>query len=297
MSSAAVATNACGPISIRKALDLWEIMNTFDVWSLVVYLQQLAEITFKCEKLKADSGGGTVVPVGQVAELCSVIDNIRTMCSKNHLHTAVDGIQIVVMSMGNVHTDPPDASMVLGYLARVNDIVITDLRLFSFVGVPSQQVKYFEQDQLFGASVFHKFPNAQAELRDAGNSLALDLYDAAVFHLLRVSEHGLRALARKLAVKLKDKGKPQPLEYADWNKVITDCKNRIESAKKTSAGPRKQHRLQLYAEAADHCEYMKDLWRNDSAHTRKRYVKHEALAAFDRVQAFITFLADKALSN
>src|ERR1035438_9484179 len=174
MSSAAVATIVCELISIRKALDLWEIMNTFDVWSLAVHVQRLAEIVFKCERLKSESGGGTILPVGQVAELCSVIDNLRTMCSKNHLHTAVDGIQRVVLSMGNVHTDPPDASMVLGYLARINDTVIADVRLFSFVGVPSQQVKYFEQDQLFGASVFHKFPSAQMELKDAGNSLALD---------------------------------------------------------------------------------------------------------------------------
>jgi hypothetical protein len=36
---------------------------------------------------------------------------------------------------------------------------------------------------------------------------------------------------------------------------------------------------------------MKDIWRNSVSHTRKAYIRDEALAAFNRVGDFMKFLA------
>jgi len=109
---------------------------------------------------------------------------------------------------------------------------------------------------------------------------------------MRVSEFGLRRIAAKLKVKLFDKGKLQQVEYATWGKVIDGVHLKIKAARQLSAGAKKQAQLTRFSEAGDHLRiFMKDIWRNSVSHTRKPYIRDEALAAFNRVGAFMKFLA------
>jgi hypothetical protein len=163
-------------------------------------------------------------------------------------------------------------------------------RRFAYIKQPNDS--YFEQERLFGEAVYVSFPEIRTDIKDAGNCIAAELYTAAVYHLMRVSEFGLRRLARKLRVTLKDKNKPCLIEYATWDKVITGCKSRITKAQAKSAGPKKQSELERYADAADHGVFMKDIWRNNMAHARKPYTEPEAVAAYGRVRDFMAFLAE-----
>jgi hypothetical protein len=165
------------------------------------------------------------------------------------------------------------------------------LQKSQFAHIPAPDDKYFENDKLFGDDAFEIFEEARQDLKDAGNCLASALYTACVFHLMRVSEFGLRRLAGKLKVKLFDKGKRQQVEDATWDKVIDRVHDKIKAARQLSAGPKKQAQLTRFSEAGDHCTFMKDIWRNSVSHTRKAYIRDEALAAFNRVGDFMKFLA------
>jgi hypothetical protein len=160
---------------------------------------------------------------------------------------------------------------------------------FAYIPTPNDQ--YFEQEQLFGGSVYALFPEARGDIKDAGNCIAAELYTAAVFHLMRASEYGLRALARKTRVKLTHKGKRQPLDTATWEKVIAATKSKLNSAHSMKFGPKRAERIRYYADLADRCSYVKDIWRNDTMHARGSYLKHDALAALDRVSGFMQILA------
>jgi hypothetical protein len=164
---------------------------------------------------------------------------------------------------------------------------------FAFIPYPNDQ--YFEQDKLFGERVYEAFPQAREDVKSAGNAIAAELYTASVFHLMRVSEYGLRALARRLRVRLTDKHRPQRLEYADWNRIIDACKGQISASRKLSHGPKKQNALELYSEMADRCEYIKDIWRNEASHTRRAYACHDVLGALERVKGFMVLLAERVL--
>ncbi len=50
--------------------------------------------------------------------------------------------------------------------------------------------------------------------------------------------------------------------------------------------------LQFYSAMADQCEYIKDIWRNEIAHTRRTYSKEEALGVINRVKEFVKELVD-----
>jgi hypothetical protein len=158
--------------------------------------------------------------------------------------------------------------------------------------VPPERVEYIDLPTAWHeAGILPWFPDAIYDIEAAGECLAMDLNTASVFHSMRIAEHGLRWLARKLKVKLTDKGKPMPITHATWDKVITGVKNRIAAARAGSAGVKKQNELARLARAVDQCDYMKDIWRNDVAHARREYNSADAKAALDRVRDFMQSLA------
>ena len=179
----------------------------------------------------------------------------------------------------------------MGHLETIRQMVESELKARKFLYLPESQDRYFEKDQLFGEDVYQAFPDAREDLTAAGTAFAMELYTASVVYLMRVAEYGLRKLARRMKIKIIDKATLIPLEYADWGKVVTAIQNEIVSVRKLPHGPKRQRRLEIYSDAADHCDYMKDIWRNTTAHARKSYIESEALATMDRVQAFMQFLS------
>jgi hypothetical protein len=107
---------------------------------------------------------------------------------------------------------------------------------------------------------------------------------------MRIAERGLRDITKGLGLKIIDKGAPIPVESATWANVITQIQSGITVQRQKTKGKAQALRLQHYAEAADHCEYMKDLWRNEVSHAGKFYNEGEALSALNRVHDFMLFL-------
>ena len=157
-----------------------------------------------------------------------------------------------------------------------------------FAFIPADKVEYFEQHDLFGEGVSSAFPSAQPEIKDAGNCLAADLYTAAVFHLMRAAEHGLRALARHLRVKMSVQ-----LEYACWEEVIRAIDKKLVVLRTKSRGKKKSEALEFYRLTLSECEMMKDVWRNPVAHARRRYNEVEAISVCSRVRDFMQRLSER----
>jgi hypothetical protein len=163
-------------------------------------------------------------------------------------------------------------------------------RLFLFI--PADRASYFNNpDAVLGKGIVAAFPEAVQDMRDAGNCYALDLPTAAVFHAMRVAEHGLKKIARILRVKLRDKGQYFSVEYGDWNKIIVGIRGKVDAARRLPAGAKRENRLRVYSEVADHCEYMKDTWRNSICHARKDFNLPGALEALQQVRGFMQIAA------
>jgi hypothetical protein len=184
------------------------------------------------------------------------------------------------------------AELLTHELFKLKQLIVMESSKKSLAFISPPYDIFFEQERLFGDLVYEVFPEARSDLKDAGNCLAASLPTAGVFHLMRVAEYGLRELARRLHVKLTHTGKAVPIEFADWNQVLTEIKNKIAVARKTPGGPKRQAKYELYSNAADHCEYMKDIWRNNIAHARKAYSGPEAVGVLQRVRDFMQFLSN-----
>ena len=287
----------------RRLISLWQMITEYPVvqfWWLSHELLRLEHL------LRGDDGGpGTVqvisssvanFPVGLAAQITAVIQFAEPHCKNfGFQDTAMLPLWNIKAALEKIRLLKPNTLDPSADIARdlksLRKTIEMELGKRKFVYVEPKNIAYFEQDRLYGDLVYETFQAARQDLKDAGNCLAISLPTACMFHLMRVTEHGLRSLARKMHVQLTHKGKNCPIEFGDWDKLITGIKNKITAARSLSAGSKKQAQLEMYSNAADHCEYMKDIWRNNLSHSRKAYIDQEALAALVRVGDFMTFLA------
>jgi hypothetical protein len=144
---------------------------------------------------------------------------------------------------------------------------------------------------LFGKAVNKAFPSAESDIKAAGNCLSADLNTAAVFHLMRAMEVGLRAFARHLKVwKVK---KHVPLEFGTWGEIITALTAKIDALSRVTRGRKRRETLDFHEGALIELRAVKDLWRDKVMHAQGDYDKHQALTALNHVRGFMQRLAAK----
>jgi len=159
--------------------------------------------------------------------------------------------------------------------------------------VNPEKVEFFRGgSRLFGEKVLLAFPSAKNEIQAAGDCLAVDLNTAAVFHLMRAAEFGMRALAVHLKVKLKGK----PIEHGGWNEIIEQIEKKVELRRKRYDESRKKNKkelefLKFCRIMADELYKFKEFDRNNTMHSIRSYNESEAKGVFDRVKEFMQRLS------
>ena len=150
-----------------------------------------------------------------------------------------------------------------------------------FYGPVSKYAAYFEPPKLFGDEVFNRFPSANNDIFEAGTCLALERGTAAVMHLMRVVEVGLKALGATLGVGLQN----------DWGAYLREINTAVE-AKIKSTGKRSQEE-QFYAEARVTMDSVRMAWRNATMHVENNYSPERADEILGSVRTLMRHLATK----
>lgn len=170
-----------------------------------------------------------------------------------------------------------------------------DLEEHLFMYFPSGQVKYYQQEKLFGPEVFESFPGASHDVTEAGNCYALERYTACVFHCMRVLEKGLHALVRDLnANHSANIVFNKEIESVNWGNIIEKTEAEIRRLIAPNAQPRMPHDdLQFFSQTVIEFVYFKSAWRDDVSHSRSNYDDTEALTVLNHVEAFMRKIAAK----
>jgi hypothetical protein len=271
----------------RRIWSLWDIMNAYEIRHLCTVMFNFGGLLSGLDVKRAELGD-IQLPDDSRNNFDAVLDSSKTLCGELQFIESLDIIIEAKKWLREVQR--PTIGMLEVQLRNVHAAISREVKKWKFVRIPDKAISYFEQERLFGDEVYSGFPDARADIKDAGNCIATELPTAAMFHLMRASEYGLRRLAHKLKVKLTHKGKNHPIDYADWEKVITGIKNKIADSRQLPHGSRREERLSMYSDAADHCTFVKDIWRNNLSHTRSPYRTAEAIAAFERIRDFLKFL-------
>jgi hypothetical protein len=283
MGSGAVLGRPYGLVS------LCELMYKFNVAELASLVSELA-VAGRLASIVDMKNPGCTTPEAAVKQLTRCFEKLQAIQGDLQLDHALR--TQIYMHIKQIEKGTADlrANALQVAISSVYGALLGNLSTRFFLFVPADKAKHYQNAEMFGAAVV-RFPEAIEDMSDAGTCYAANLPAACVFHLMRVAEFGLRALARKLNVSLRDKGKPCHIEYATWNKVLEGVDTKIKKLRAKSAGAKKNEELQFYSDAAEHCRHVRDIWRNEVSHTRTRYNEHEAFAAMNRISDFMQLLA------
>lgn len=143
--------------------------------------------------------------------------------------------------------------------------------------LPPHQARFFGRVDGFGRSVATAFPSAAFDINEAHKCMALQRYNATVYHLMRALEHGLQALASDLGATL------DPDET--WYKFANACRTEV---KKMDKKDRKR-----YNAALNHLDGVRDAWRNETMHPQGApYTEEETLRIFNNSADLMQSIAD-----
>ncbi|WP_179295069.1 hypothetical protein [Mesorhizobium sp. WSM3868] len=132
-------------------------------------------------------------------------------------------------------------------------------------------------------TVLESFSDTEADIKAGVDIWALGHHTASVFHMMRVLEYGLGALARNVG---------RVFDIQNWYNIINEIEAAIKQEDKTLArGPEKNERLRFLSEAAKEFSYFKDGWRNYVSHNKCTYDEHQARSVMEHTRHFMTILA------
>jgi hypothetical protein len=268
-------------------------MQNYNVWQLVLAVNMIRDCEFVLEKACMDGLRDTYIDDPFVSHMLGpTLAYCKDQFQKIELNGALYRLGGVLHGSVNARVITNEKLQLQLHELRAD--IDRDLALRRFAFVPLNKTEMCDRVTLRWGKIWQAFAESEDDSRAATDCYVLGLYTASVFHAMRVAEIGLRNIAKNMRVKLTDKGRPMPIEFGTWEKVIVQVNNKIKEARLKSKGHKAEVRLQFYSEAADHCMYMKDLWRNSVSHARKSYNDGEALGALNRVHDFMQFLSTGA---
>lgn len=223
--------------------------------------------------------------------LASNLDGLLIMCRSFDADPALI-FQLVSLRDSVASSKERRPAVLQAQLSDAVDNVQHALESRLFMLVPPSRSPYWETPELFWRGSLAPFPKAiQVEALEAGACFAAARWTACVFHCMRIAEHGLRKLARLVGATITHDGKPYPVEFGEWEKIINAIKTKLAQVRQLPRGAKRERKLKFYSDAADHCSYMKDIWRNEISHARRTYNEAEALGAMHRVRDFMQLIS------
>jgi hypothetical protein len=161
-----------------------------------------------------------------------------------------------------------------------------ELKQAKLFAVPPDKQAYFAP-MLFGNQVETRFVSASRDIGEAGRCLAFDLGTACVFHLMRVMETGLRALARSLKDPDLD-----PRRNPSWDAMLKKCDGELRLPLKDRSAEWKMDDV-FYSAATANLRSVKNAWRNTTMHVEIDYNPDTAADIFNAVKGFMRHLCTK----
>ncbi len=159
-----------------------------------------------------------------------------------------------------------------------------DLRNRKLILVPGLKTEYCDQKDAFGPDVSRAFPSAEDDIVDAGNCYAVGLNTACVFHLMRVVEKGIRALAINMGI-------PLPYTSEEWGRILEKMEKRTEEIEKEPRSVEKIRKQQLYGECIIDTRSFKNAWRNHVMHGLQSYSERDAEKIMGHAKDFMQRLS------
>lgn len=175
------------------------------------------------------------------------------------------------------------------FASRLDEIMermLDEFDTLSVYALPSDRAHFFFNTNPFGQDFSTAFPSASYEAEEFCKCYALDRSTAAVFHLMRVMEIAVRAVAKSLGI-------PDPVRGQDknWGAMLQKIKSEMDRRNNPPAWNNndKEFFQSFYASI----DAVRAAWRNTTMHIENKYTPDEANHIYVAVLGLLRPLANR----
>jgi hypothetical protein len=253
-------------------------------------IQLLQIFQDNCDFSTRAGGGAAHVSASQIDLLLKTAEDARAFCERYLLPTSAEKIKLSLMHFN--HDRAALSFTAAGVEVRnIIESIMTEAHGIWLLQVEPDRVERLRRSlNPFGAAVEAAFPSAVADIQSSAMCLVTELNTAAVFHLMRAAEFGLRALAEDRGIKLE---KDKPIKLATWEDLIRKLEVEEANIQQFPKTLVREEQFAFYHGAMMELRRFKNKFRNGVMHSRDRYDRDEANSAFTHVKAFMEILASK----
>ncbi len=222
-----------------------------------------------------------------------LVGHLGTLLNHCEAVTLVATRDMVAWTLKRFRAVPPPCGQISEAVEYLSASFQQELSRTFFAYIDPDKAKYIQsvEDAIrnppYGQDAAQAFPYSLRDMEMAGSCFACGFNDACVFHLMRVLEKSLGALAAVFN---------EPFQHQNWHNVIQRLQSQITKIDPSFASDWKT-KQQFYSEAA--CEFMffKDAWRNHVMHGREEYDTERTTNIYNHVCVFMKLLAQGGLKQ
>jgi hypothetical protein len=287
------ASVLCPWIENPYALISWWDMEKFsaDAFFLMGKLLERIRLVHTPQDIASKSGLDGVRPLSSIPDipaprdavegLKALLEAMSAKCKEISLKFSLKAINGLYSELDQSLTNRKIADR----LEQLEQLIKWEMEDSLFLYVPSDRAEYYSKEDGFGVGVGSKFPSAKFDIAEGGNCFAAGRFTGCVFHLMRVLEIGLAALGKVFSVSL---------AHTNWHPAIEEIEKKVrDMGNSPNKAPDWKEQQEYYSQAASHFMFLKDAWRNYTAHARGKYTEQEAKTIFINVGAFMQKLSER----
>jgi hypothetical protein len=271
---------ACGVL-----LSLWDIMqelNLANAFQLGCGCQSSA-INFDPIKVTWVETSNEEVDPSLRASLMAHYMKVLDFCKLLELPVSEKGCLEILQLLESRHT--AKGKWLHGPTREVGKRIIAEMQSRKCFYIGTQNVRFFDVEELLGEDVKQHFPSAWDDLEEAGKCFALGRSTASVFHLMRALEVAVKAIWKTLNL-------PPPNLPENWGSLIGLMDKELSFPKNTR-NPLWVKEEAFFAEAVADVRAVKKAWRDTTMHVEKTYSNEQARNIFNAAIGLMRDLAKR----
>jgi len=211
----------------------------------------------------------------------SSLKDIRIECRILGLDATLAQIDRVENIVGS---DSINVDILANAIMEVNSRMTDELDARHLYGVDSVRAAYISSNQ-FSRMVGERFPDAIADMDEAARCYAFERPTACIYHLMRVTEYGIKGVADLLGI-------------ADHNPSWEPIIRKIDAELKADYENRHfKGNQDFLANASTHLHAVKVAWRNKAMHVEKINTMEHAKEIYDATCGFMRYVAENLPSQ
>jgi hypothetical protein len=265
-----------------------DIMELFCVSDLLGLMFHLNRAPCACERIRLQHGAAANLDEGRFQALIGTLKGTQDLLQRIGFRDAQAKVAVTLLYLER--SAPVDVSSLETEIRNAYESLLYNSYKYQFVQIQEDRVKYLVTEFPFGKAVADAFPSAVIDIREATDCFAMERNPAAVHHLMRAAEIGLRALAKDRRITF-EKG---PIELQQWGDILGKLRKAIAEIENWPRSLAKEAAHQFYNKALLDLRSFNDAYRRHIAHARDHvYDGYEAESVMHHVSSFMQELATK----